>query len=405
MASYQCKVGTFDGSLQNLVCEGRNMEEASRKIGEQGYFVIEINEFSAFQSREKSFFSGNNFFSEKDLISFTKQLSSLLISGLSLIESIELLANENKTQKVKAFYNSLLNDLKSGLDFSDAIAKFPDTFNSIYIQSIYAGEKSGSYTEVLDRLAAHFERSRNLRASVVQSMIYPAILFTISSLIFLYMIFSIIPKFGDVLKDMGETLPFYTSFLLDTASFLREKFLLIIVIIFAILFESREWIKSAKGKKYFDNKIICIPFLGEILLEYNLISICRTLATLISGGVSLLEALKIISVSINNQKIYSDFSKLIPHVESGGSFSEGLKRHSEFPDLAAKMVKVGEETGSLSKMLLNTAEYYDKELTEKIITVTTLLEPLMLVFTALITGGIVISLFLPVIQMSMSVKI
>jgi type IV pilus assembly protein PilC len=404
MASYQCKVGTLDGTLQNIVAEGRNIDEASRKMQEQGYFILDIQEISAFKSSGKSLLTSRSFFSEKDLISFTRQLSSLLKSGLSLIESVSLLANENKNPRVEVFYNSLLNDLRSGLDFSDSIAKFPDTFQSIYLQSVYAGEKSGSYTEVLDRLGDHYERSRRLRSSVIQSMIYPAILFGIASMIFLYMIFSVIPKFGDVLKDMGDSLPFYTSILLDTSAFIKEKIILILVIVFALGFELREWIRSSSGKSYFDNKIINTPFLGRLVLEYNLVSICRTLSTLITGGVSLLEALKIISVSINNQKVYSDFSKLIPHVESGGSFSEGLKRHSGFPEMASKMVKVGEETGSLSLMLMNTAEYYDKELTEKIITVTSVLEPLMLVFTALITGGIVISLFLPVIQMSMSVK-
>lgn len=391
--------------MHQFAAEGRDPVLLKFQLEAQGFFVFSVSVDDGggtiFSGLSKFMGSG---FGIRDLVRLSRQLSVMLKSGLSLTRAIETLSSQPSGGGLRDVLRAVVSEIRSGRSLSYALSKFPEIFPVLFVQTVHAGEMSGSLAEVLNRLSAHYERSRKLRATLMQAMIYPSVLLLLSMAILGYLVVGVLPKFSDIFFQMGSEMPIYTQVVLGLSDFLRSRLALLALVVFAMVYEFRAWHASLTGRLRFDSFLLGIPLLGDLILKFTVSNMSRTLATLIAGGLPLVESFRVVVSSVENQSLYRAFARAVPVLEGGGAFSVAAEETGVMPEMALSMMRAGEESGSLSVMLSNMADYYDDEVSEKSMALAALAEPILMLGTALCAGLLVLSIFLPVLQMSMSVK-
>jgi len=334
------------------------------------------------------------------LMIFTRQLATLIDAGLPLLRGLNVLAKQEKDPVLKSTINALADSVQGGGTFSDSLAQHPRIFNRLYINMVKAGELGGVLELVLNRLAEFQEKAQKIKNKVVSAMFYPVIVLCIAIAILCFLLVFIVPKFEAIFKDMlgGKQLPALTLFVINTSNALKDHIFLVTgcVVGFFVLFKI--FSKTAIGRKALDNLKLRMPLFGDLNRKSSISRFSRTLGTLVTSGVPILQALNITRETAGNTIIADAISKVHDSVKEGESIVSPLESSGVFPPMVISMVDVGEETGQLPEMLLKIAEVYDDEVDNAVTGLTSLLEPIMIVFLALIVGTIVIALFLPLIS-------
>jgi type IV pilus assembly protein PilC len=336
----------------------------------------------------------------KILMIFTRQLATLVDSGLPLLRGLNVLAKQERDKVLKNTINKLADGVQGGGTFSDSLAQHPAIFNNLYVNMVKAGEVGGVLELVLNRLAEFQEKAAKIKSKVVAAMVYPIIVITLAIAIMGFLLVFIVPKFEQIFHDMlgDRPLPAVTTFIITLSRFVQNDWLVLIGGIIALVAGYKFANRTAGGRSIIDRFKLRLPLFGDVIRKTAISRFSRTLGTLVTSGVPILQALNITRETAGNAVIANAINQVHDSVKEGESIVQPLEASGAFPPMVISMIDVGEETGQLPEMLLKIAEVYDEEVDNSVAAMTAALEPIMIVFLALIVGTIVIALFMPLIS-------
>lgn len=341
----------------------------------------------------------------KSLMIFTRQLATLIDAGLPLLRSLTVLEKQEPHVVLRATVAALADNVQGGSTFSESLAQHPKIFNKLYVNMVKAGELGGVLEIVLNRLAEYQEKAQKLKNKIVSAMVYPVIVMFIAVAILVFLMIFIVPKFEEMFANTEQELPMISQIVFGTSKFFLERTLFVpnIVFVFILIgfgvFLFNLWGRTKRGRKIIDTLKLKLPILGDIQRKSAVSRFSRTLGTLVTSGVPILQALNITRDTAGNVVISEAIEKVHEAVKEGETIVTPLQASGVFPNMVISMVDVGEETGQLPDMLLKVADVYDDEVDNSVTALTSILEPIMIVILALIVGAVVFALFLPLIKM------
>ena len=343
--------------------------------------------------------TANKAVKQKILMIFTRQLATLIDAGLPLLRGLTVLEKQERDPVLKATIGKLSDAVQGGSTFSEGLAQHPKIFNKLYVNMVKAGEVGGVLELVLNRLAEFQEKAQKVKNKVVAAMFYPIIVLVIAIVIMGFLLVFIVPKFEQIFKDMlgNKPLPALTEFVIAVSRAVKDNFLIIAGVIAVLVVAYRMFAATANGKIIIDKVLLRLPLFGDLTRKSSISRFSRTLGTLVTSGVPILQALNITRETAGNHVVGEAIGKVHDSVKEGESIVQPLEASGIFPPMVISMIDVGEETGQLPEMLLKVAEVYDDEVDNAVAGLTSLLEPIMIVFLAVVVGTIVIALFLPLI--------
>jgi len=410
MALFAYSAVDAQGKTHQGTLEANSAADAAAAIKKKGQFPTNISETTAAASGKaagKGFsfkFSlggggGTGKVPSKTLTVFTRQLSTLISAGLPLLRSLRTLGKQEKDANLKKIMLGLSESVEGGTTFSEALSQHPKAFNKLYVNMVKAGELGGVLEIVLTRLAEFAEKSQRIKGKVTSAMVYPLVVLTIAVGIVTFLMLFIVPKFEAIFKDMlgGRPLPFITQVIMDLSRFIQGNFLLIAGAIIVAVFAARFAMKMPGVAPAVDNYKLKIPLFGDMLTKTSVARFSRTLGTLVSSGVPILQALNITRDTAGNLRVSKAVESIHDNVKEGESMVTPMEASGIFPPMVVSMVQVGEETGQLPDMLTKVADVFEEEVDNAVSGLTSLLEPVMIVLLALVVGTIVVALFLPLI--------
>jgi type IV pilus assembly protein PilC len=335
----------------------------------------------------------------KALTTFTRQLATLVDAGLPLLRGLRVLEKQERSAALKGILGDLAVSIEGGSTFSEALAQHPKVFNRLFVNMVKAGELGGVLEVVLKRLAEFSEKAQKIKGKVKAALFYPVAVLIVAVGIMILLMTMVVPKFKDVFSGMGFELPWFTRFVMAISDIVKNNILatmgaMAVIVVLFLLF-----IKTKFGRRIWDKTKLVMPPTGPVISKVSISRFCRTLGTLISSGVPILQALTIVKETAGNVIISNAVAKVHESVKEGETITAPLEASRVFPPMVVSMVDVGEQTGALPEMLLKIADNYDEEVDNAVAAMTSLLEPIMIVFLAVIVGSIVIAMFLPLIQM------
>lgn len=341
----------------------------------------------------------------KNLMIFTRQLATLIDSGLPLLRSLTVLGKQEPNPALRTTLNTLADSVQGGATFSESLAQHPKIFNKLYVNMVKAGELGGVLEIVLNRLAEYQEKAQKLKNKIVSAMVYPVIVMFIAIAILVFLMIFIVPKFKEMFSNTDQQLPLISQIVFGMSEFFLARplivpnvvFVFLVVGLFVFLFNL--WGKTVGGRKAIDTAKLKMPIIGDIQRKSAVSRFSRTLGTLVTSGVPILQALNITRDTAGNVIISTAIEKVHEAVKEGESIVTPLQASGVFPNMVISMVDVGEETGQLPEMLLKVADVYDDEVDNAVTALTSILEPIMIVILAMVVGSVVFALFLPLIKM------
>jgi len=335
----------------------------------------------------------------KDLAVYSRQLSVLIDAELPLIQSLGILEEQQKNTYFKNVIKTVKEDVEAGSTLNQAKRKHPKAFDDLYCNLIASGEQSGSLDVMLRRLSEFIEKNVRLRAKVKQAMIYPVAIVIFAITVAIFLLWKVIPVFANIFRDLGAELPGLTAMVVSLSDFVQKYILFIVAGIVALILAFRFYRSTTPGRWSTDRLILKLPVFGPLLYKVAMTRVTRTLATLISGGVPMLEALKITSTTAGNVIIEKEITDARKLVSEGKTMAESFKLSGKFPTMMLQMINVGEATGTLDEMLNKLANFYDEEVDNAVAAMLSVLEPVLLIFVGAMVGGLVVSMYLPIFNL------
>ena len=386
------------GKTTKGTVEESSLAKVRERLHEQGVLIISIKPA---KKKVRQVHMGR--VKPEEVVIFSRQLTTLIESGIPLVQSMDILMEQTKNPYFKFVVTSITNDIKEGNAFNVALSKHPKVFTEFYVSMVKAGEASGKLAEIVDRVSTYQEESLALQRKIKSSLMYPMVVVGMSFAITAFLILKVIPTFKGIFVQLGGDLPVPTQILITISDFSRQYFLLMVVatVIFVILFI--QTIKTPHGKKLFDSTILKLPVFGELISKVAVAKFCRTFTTLVSSGVPILTSLDIVGSTSGNKVMEEAVLNAKKFVQEGESISEPLDRSKVFPPMVIRMISVGERTGKLQEMLAKIAYFYESEVDTAVSGMTSMIEPLIIGFLGIVIGGIVVSLFLPIIKITQMV--
>lgn len=340
---------------------------------------------------------------QRSISIFTRQLATMIDAGLPLVQSLEILASQQDDKLFQKIIREIREDVEGGSTFAGALKKHPATFNELYTNLVVAGEEGGILDTILTRLANYIEKAEALKKKVKSALIYPATIVGVAVIVVMILMIFVIPVFESMFKSAGQNLPLPTLITL-TISKLVQKYIVIIIPGFILSFYLiKKYYQTEKGKTVMDTLLLKSPVFGPLFQKIAVARFSRTLGTLVSSGVPILDGLNIVSKASGNKRIEIAILNARASIREGETISEPLGRSGLFPPMVIQMISVGESTGALDSMLSKIADFYEDEVDVAVGNLTSLLEPLLMVFLGVVIGGVVISMYLPIFQMASAI--
>jgi type II secretory pathway component PulF len=414
MAHFKYIGRTKKGERIEGVVEAGDRTTATRQIESMGQIPISITETTKTVAQETGTKKRFNFelgFQRKprmklqDLLLFSRELSDLVASGMTIGRALHTLSARKDTSAVGRITTTLRDEIVQGTSLSDALELFPETFSSLYINLVRAGEASGHLPDALENVCVHYERVHEARGKVIGALIYPAIVLIIGGGAVLGLMVGIVPKFVATFEEMGATLPRPTQMLMHASDFLTKYGLIVLGLIIAGIVALKRWTKEGPGQALWHRVQLKIPIMGSIIATNAYAHFARTFGTLLHNGVAVLPAMNIVQKTIQNVVISEEIGKARERVTDGASISKPLAQGKIFPRLLIDMMAVGEETGDMAGALKHITRRYDSELDRLVKTCTTVLEPILILLVAAFVGGIAICLLLPILRLTDSLHV
>jgi len=406
MSTFEYKAMDKAGTEVAGTLDADNERLALGRLKDMGYLPLEVKEAKAAKGGVLDTFLGifmRKRVKGKDIVTFTRQLSTLIDSGLPLLRSLNVLGEQTESPNLKAQIKDAAASVQGGSTFSDALVKHPRTFNKLYVNMIKAGEAGGVLEVVLARLAEFSEKEAAVRAKVKGAMVYPALVILVGVGVVLFLTIAIIPTFVTMFVEVGVTLPLPTRIMVGVSAFLKGFWWVNLAAILALVTIYKMWVRKEKGRYQSDKIKLKIPILGELVKKSSISRFARTLGTLITSGVPILQALLIVKDTAGNEVIARAMVAVHNSIREGESIAGPLGKSPVFPPMVVHMVAVGEETGALDNMLIKVSDAYDREVDITVNALTSVLEPILILGMGLVVGFIVISMYLPIFQMTSTV--
>jgi len=397
VSTFTYKVKDKQGKLLTGMLEGDNQATVATKLKQMGFVVINITEKAASPTLSETFQRLSKV-KLKDIAIFSRQFATMINAGLSLTKCLAILTEQTQNKNLSRVIDQVRKDVEGGSALSEALSKHPKIFQNLFVSMVKAGETGGVLDEVLLRVADHYEREGNLRRKIKSAMAYPMAVFAFAILLMFAMITFIVPVFEKMFENIGGELPLPTQILVNMSKFTRSYWYLVFAVIAGMMYAAKSFIKTEKGLEIVDSLKLKIPVFGELTMKLSISKFSRTLGTLLASGVPILSSLDIVAETSGNVIIARDVKSAGVSIKEGETISAPLSESKVFPPMVVQMISVGEETGVLDGMLQKIADFYDEEVTSTVNTLTSLIEPFMILGIGLLVGAMLVSLYLPMFQ-------
>lgn len=391
---YQAR--TKEGLIQIGIVEAPSRQRAAALLQERGLYItyLEAEEKKPFYARELGIFARPT---KKDVVYFSRQLSLMLKSGISLVEALRSIALQTEKARFREIVLKIADDVEGGTYFSDALSKFPDVFSEFFVNMIKSGEASGKLAETLTYLADNLEKEYLLLSKVKSGMTYPAFVFVIFILVGLVMFFFVLPRFSEAVEGLNIQLPAITRAIISVGVFFQSWWWLILIVLLFTIFGIWRYLKTKEGKEFVSNLSLKLPVIGKIAKKIYITRFCENLATLIFAGLPITQALEVVSGVITNKKYKDIVIEAKEGVRRGETISAVLERYPKsIPAMVVQMVRVGEKSGRLEEALKKVADFYRKEIESAIEGLVSIIEPIMIIILGAVVGGLMLGIFLPI---------
>ena len=392
------------GARRTGAVEAESREAAVARLASEGRYVLEIGESARRQQTSTGSSGRSKQPSRQDLALFTRRLADLASAGLPLDRVLQVVAEQSESGALKRISEEALTDVRSGMPISQALAKHPKYFSSVFTQTLRAGEASGQFGEVASRLADYQEKEVTRRGQVTSALVYPGVLATTSLGVIIFLITFVLPRMSGVFTEMGNDLPMTTRALLSVSAFVTHYWLFLLILIAGAVIGIRAWFATPGGAEARDRFLLSAPVIGPVVQKATVSRFARVLGTLVFGGVPMLEALEIAGLSASNRVFLKSAQAVEEEVRAGRSIAEAMRDAGSFPPVLTHMVGVGEEIGDLPKMLGRVADSLDFEVDTGMRRLVSLVEPVIVLTMGTVVGFVVLSVLLPIYQAQNLVK-
>jgi type IV pilus assembly protein PilC len=404
MGTFSFKALSLAGAAAHGEVDANDKQTVAAQLRAKGLIVLDIEEQSPpgvgdLLARFKKVKS-------TDLTVMTRQLSTMITSGMSILRALYVLEEQVENDKLREVLVEVRKDVEAGISLSGAIARHPDTFNVLYVAMVAAGETGGIMEETLGRVADQLEKDDSLRRQVKAAMMYPTMIGSFALLVLIALVTFLVPVFEKVFKDFGGSLPLITKFTVAVSHLVTGRWYLMIAVVLASIYGFRRWKSTDRGREMWDRFKLKIPWkIGDLVHKVALARFSRTFSALVAAGVPMLEAIQVTGRTAGNRVIDEAMEEVYESVRGGGTISEPMREAPQaFPVMVTQMVAVGEETGALESMLSKVADFYEDEVAAAVKALTSILEPVMIVIVGAIVGFIVISMYLPMFKVYDQIK-
>ncbi|NOR06136.1 MAG: type II secretion system F family protein [Deltaproteobacteria bacterium] len=402
MPVFVWKGTTSNGEIQKGEIEAQDEQAVRRLLRQQRVSPSKIKAKSKDLLENIAFFQTK--VSTKDIVVFTRQLSTMIDAGLPLIQGLEILASQQDNKTLKKILLDTKSDVESGSTFADALKKHPNQFDRLFCNMVAAGEMGGILDDVLKRLADYMEKALRLKRKVKGALTYPIIVLAISALVIGVILIFVIPVFEQMFADFGGALPVPTQMVVNLSNFVKSYSLVIIGVSAVMVFLFKKYYKTEKGRRLVDRLLLKSPVFGPLLSKVAVAKLTRTLGTLINSGVPILESLNVAAGTAGNKVVEEAIYNVRSSISEGRTIAQPLGESGIFPAMVVQMVSVGETTGALDQMLNKIADFYDEEVEAAVDALTSMIEPFMIVFLGGTVGSIIVAMYLPIFAMAGAVS-
>ncbi|HXN08005.1 MAG TPA: type II secretion system F family protein [Nitrospiria bacterium] len=394
MATFVWQGRSKQGAIQKGEITAANKDEVINILRKQSIMVTTVNP----KSSGISF--GAKKVTTKDIVIFTRQFSTMIDAGLPLVQCLEILSTQADNPTLRKTLLTVRQDVEGGGTYAESLKKHPKVFDDLYCNMVAAGEAGGILDTILVRLAKHMEKSQKLKAQIKSAMVYPAIIVSIAVLVIGVLMVFVIPTFAKMFTDFGGTLPLPTVIVIAASDFMQKYIILIVGAAVGGFIGIKKFYATPKGRLLIDTLLLKVPVMGDLIRKAAVAGFTRTMGTLISSGVPILDALGIVAKTAGNKVVENALIVVRQSISEGKTIAEPLKKTNVFPPMVVQMIGVGEATGALDAMLEKIADFYDDEVDAAVTTLTSMMEPLLMVFLGISIGFIVIAMYLPIFKMA-----
>ena len=397
MATFTYTARAFNGDLRTATIDASSRDDVIAQLRKQRLSVVKID-----QDATKKI--GRGAIKTRDVVIFTRQFSTMINSGLPLVQALTILAEQTDNKALAEVTRKVVFDVESGNTVADALSKHPRAFTNLYVNMVAAGEAGGILDTILLRLATFLEKNDALVRKVKGAMIYPAVIMSVAAIAVMTLLIFVIPVFAGMFASAGQALPLPTRIVIGASGFLKAYWWVIGAVIIGGGYFFKKYYASPGGKLVIDRAMLHFPVLGDVLRKSAVSRFTRTLGTLISSGVSILEGLEITAKTAGNRVIQDAIMQSRSSIAGGDTIAQPLQKSKVFPPMVISMIAVGEQTGGLDEMLTKIADFYDEEVDAAVSNLLSLLEPIMIVFLGVVVGGMVVAMYLPIFDMVNAVQ-
>ena len=397
MPNFKYTVKNQEGKTVIGEADAKSKENLIELLRKQNFTIISIGDEHKTQAKKNQLAKKVKL---EDLVIFSRQLATMVEAGITLVSVLDILSQQIENKGFSMVIAKLRDDVETGSSFSQALAKHPKIFSQLYINLVKAGESSGMLDEILNRVAGYLEKTASLQRKVKTAMVYPIAVISIAMGITTFLLVKVVPTFQGIFDMLGGSLPLPTLILIGISNFVRHWLLLGIIGIVILGIALARYIKTEQGRFMFDSFMLKLPIFGDIIRKVSVAKFSRTLSTLVKSGVPILSSLDIVAKTAGNKIVERAVEQSRQAVREGKNLAEPLSKSPVFPPMVVRMISVGEQAGELEKMLTKIADFYDEQVDAAVSGLTSMIEPLIILFLGVVVGGIVLAIFMPIFKIT-----
>jgi type IV pilus assembly protein PilC len=403
MATFAYVGRSRSGAVKKGELTAKTRDEAVDQLRKQNVVVTSLDEKAKGGGFNLSFGTG---LTDKDLVVFTRQFGTMINAGLPLVQCLEILSTQSENKALREAIAEVKVHVEAGATFSDALRRHPKIFDDLYVNMVHAGEVGGLLDTILSRLAKHIEKAMKLKGQIKSAMVYPSAIIGVAAVVISVLMIWVIPIFAKMFNELsgGKVgLPGPTQIVIDVSNIFQSYWFVMIGVIIAVVIAVKKYYATPQGRMNIDKFLLKLPIVGDLIRKASVAKFTRTLGTLLSSGVPLLDGLSICAKTSGNKVIEEALMNARVSISGGKTIAEPLAKSEVFPKMVTHMIAVGESTGALDAMLGKIADFYEEEVDQAVASLTALLEPMMMVFLGVVIGFIVIAMYLPIFQMASAI--